>query len=119
MTPNKSVLLLLFRVLVLKLELGLRNVTYDDTAIIGHVRIPAKKTKRSTQFDGAISHDLKRQLPKAFVDVFEIRLPEGASTFPMLSGTAMVKNQKYKWTLEPLCYTLIVRALDNGTVKTK
>lgn len=116
MTPNKSVLLLLFRVLVLKLGLGLRNTVYDDTAIVGHVRIPIEKSKLSTQFDGPISHNLKRQLPTAFVDVVEIRLPEGASTFPMLSGVASVKSQKYRWTLDPLCYTLIVRAID-GTIK--
>ena len=119
MTSDKQVLQLVFRVLIAKLGLGLKRVTYDDTAIIGHVRMPVKKIKRSTQFDGPISHNLQHQLPAAFGKVFEIRLPEGTSTFPGLSGPVTLKGRRYYWSLEPLTATLIVRALDDGTVKVK
>lgn len=118
MTSDKQVLQLVFRVLIAKLGLGLKRITYDDTAIMGHVRMPVKKIKRSTAFDGPISRGLQLQLPKEFGVVSEIRLPEGASTFPGLTGSVELKGRRYHWTLEPMTTTLIVRAMGDGTIKT-
>ena len=93
------------------------RITYDDNGLIIHVRIRVKRIKKSTQFTGPISLYLKQQLPPSvFLDVIEVRLPEGASMVPMLSGKAQVKDKRYTWTLEPITHSLILR-VEDGLIK--
>lgn len=115
--PSKSIMLLLARILLLKIGLSALRMTYDDTGLIIHVKIQVKRIKKSTQFTGPISTYLKQQLPPSvFLDVIEVRLPDGASMIPMLSGKAQVKDRMYAWTLEPITHSLILR-VEDGTVK--
>ena len=115
--PSKSIMLLLARILLLKIGLSALRITYDDNGLIIHVRIRVKRIKKSTQFTGPISLYLKQQLPPSvFLDVIEVRLPEGASMVPMLSGKAQVKDKRYTWTLEPITHSLILR-VEDGLIK--
>ena len=114
--PDKAIVLLLAKALILKIGLSALHYTYDDTGLVVHVKIQVKRVKRSTQFTGPISIYLEQQLPSVFLEVIEVRLPEGTSNLPMLSGKALVKDKMYVWTLEPITSSLIVR-LVNGTIK--
>jgi hypothetical protein len=117
-TPPKTNLLLILKTLAQRLNLSVLRVVADDSGLLAHVKIRVTRKKKSYQFQGTTSISLQRQLPREiFKEVVEVMIPELASNFPLLAGSAVLSDQHYVWTLEPITKTLIVRSADNGPVK--
>ena len=113
----KTNLILLFRILVVRLNVSVLRLVADDNGIVGHVKLRSARTKKSYQFQGTSSIFIKRQLPpKYFGEVIEVLVPSLAVNHPLLSGNAKADGQDYVWTLEPITGTLIVR-MTNGPIK--